>query len=233
MLGGALSLPLCYAVYSRGASGASGGSGRGSTYCCGFASGLGAAFLRRRLPPACPLRGALGLAATCSGAAASVCSACSARVFGSCGDFVFWGSLFCFCVPVLRCAVLLLLAWGLAILPRPVPGAVLPCVRCPPLALGFGCCAGSIAVCVTFSSSIAFSTNICDLSLLYLYFVTLFRGTKGRCCPSGRQQGQRTCCQCAAPRSGYAPHWWCPVLRRGQGSAHAAPLRHPAQTDSS
>ena len=117
-------------------------------------------------PPACPLRGALGLAATCSGAAASVCSACSARVFGSCGDFVFWGSLFCFCVPVLRCAVLLLLAWGLAILPCPVPGAVLPCVRCPPLALGFGCCAGSIAVCVTFSSSIAFSTNICDLSLL-------------------------------------------------------------------
>ena len=34
------------------------------------------------------------------------------------------------------------------------------------LALGFGCCAGSIAVCVTFSSSIAFSTNTCDLSLL-------------------------------------------------------------------
>ena len=149
-----------------GFSGASGGSGRGSAYCCGFASGLGAAFLQRRLPPACPLRGALGLAATCSGAAASVCSACSARVFGSCGDFVFWGSLFCFCVPVLRCAVLLLLAWGLAILPCPVPGAVLPCVRCPPLALGFGCCAGSIAVCVTFSSSIAFSTNTCDLSLL-------------------------------------------------------------------
>ena len=149
-----------------GFSGASGGSGWGSTYCCGFASGLGVAFLRRHLPPACPLRGALGLAATCSGAAASVCSACSARVFGSCGDFVFWGSLFCFCVPVLRCAVLLLLAWGLAILPRPVPEAVLPCVRCPPLALGFGCCAGSIAVCVTFSSSIAFSTNICDLSLL-------------------------------------------------------------------
>ena len=43
-----------------GFSGASGGSGRGSTYCCGFASGLGVAFLRRRLPPACPLRGQSG-----------------------------------------------------------------------------------------------------------------------------------------------------------------------------
>ena len=48
-----------------------------------------------------------------------------------------------------------------------------------------------------------------------------------------RFRKEETCCQCAAPRSGYAPHWWCPVLRRGQGSAHAAPLRHPAQTDSS